>query len=153
MRKTYISVLSMFNVQSIFTKKLLSMRPINNTFRMFLGLPRFCSASEMFAHCPDQDRWLYAIIRKKAASLMSRVHGHNSIYPKNSCGEMYFSYLEKVCAEGDQLIKYDCDSIVWRSARLQRPSAADCLSLPYFYNLLQFYITNYYYPMDCIYLK
>ncbi|CAK1596626.1 unnamed protein product [Parnassius mnemosyne] len=50
----------------------------NNIFRMLLGLPRFCSASGMFA--AYQTDGFNAIIRKKTASLISRVRAsHNSI--------------------------------------------------------------------------
>ncbi|CAF4958332.1 unnamed protein product [Pieris macdunnoughi] len=50
----------------------------NNAFRMLLGLPRFCSASEMFAQARTNDFW--AIIRIKTRSLLSWVRGcRNSI--------------------------------------------------------------------------
>ncbi|PZC70354.1 hypothetical protein B5X24_HaOG202735 [Helicoverpa armigera] len=43
----------------------------NNGFRMLLGLPRFCSASGMFAEARVDG--FHAIIRKRLASLLSRV--------------------------------------------------------------------------------
>ncbi|XP_013197336.2 uncharacterized protein LOC106140307 [Amyelois transitella] len=43
----------------------------NNAFRALMGLPRFCSASGMFANANVDD--YYAIIRKRTASLMRRV--------------------------------------------------------------------------------
>ncbi|XP_075985859.1 uncharacterized protein LOC142982988 [Anticarsia gemmatalis] len=43
----------------------------NNGFRMLLGLPRFCSASSMFAEA-RVDRF-HAILRKRVASLLRRV--------------------------------------------------------------------------------
>lgn len=50
----------------------------NNIFRMMLGLPRFCSASDMFAQTRTDG--FQAVVRKKVASLMRRVRGsHNSI--------------------------------------------------------------------------
>lgn len=50
----------------------------NNAFRMLLGLPRFCSASGMFAEARTDG--FAACMRKKAASLLSRVRGStNSI--------------------------------------------------------------------------
>lgn len=50
----------------------------NNGFRMLLGLPRFCSASGMFAEARVDG--FHAIIRKKTASLLNRVRGSpNSI--------------------------------------------------------------------------
>ncbi|XP_047040219.1 uncharacterized protein LOC124644750 [Helicoverpa zea] len=42
----------------------------NNVFRLLLGLPRYCSASGMFAEARVDD--FYALMRKKAASLLSR---------------------------------------------------------------------------------
>lgn len=50
----------------------------NNGFRMLLGLPRFCSASGMFAEARVDG--FHAIIRKRLASLLSRVRSStNSI--------------------------------------------------------------------------
>lgn len=50
----------------------------NNGFRVLLGLPRFCSASGMFAAARTDD--FYAIIRKKTASLIGRMRAsRNSI--------------------------------------------------------------------------
>ncbi|XP_053600430.1 uncharacterized protein LOC128669552 [Plodia interpunctella] len=43
----------------------------NNVFRMMLGLPRFCSASGMFAEY--QVDGFAAIMRKKTSSLISRI--------------------------------------------------------------------------------
>lgn len=45
----------------------------NNAFRMLLGLPRFCSASTMFAEAHVD--CFYATMRKRAASLVRRVRG------------------------------------------------------------------------------
>lgn len=50
----------------------------NNAFRVLLGLPRFCSASNMFAEA--RTAGFYALIRKQCASLLSRVRSSpNSI--------------------------------------------------------------------------
>lgn len=50
----------------------------NNGFRMLLGLPRFCSASGMFAAARVDG--FHAILRKRTASLLRRVRGStNSI--------------------------------------------------------------------------
>ncbi|XP_026318654.1 uncharacterized protein LOC113229315 [Hyposmocoma kahamanoa] len=43
----------------------------NNAFRMLLGLPRFCSASDMFAETATDG--FHAILRKRTASLLSCV--------------------------------------------------------------------------------
>ncbi|RVE46368.1 hypothetical protein evm_008991 [Chilo suppressalis] len=45
----------------------------NNAFRILLGLPRFCSASTMFAEAHADD--FYAIVRKRSASLLGRLRG------------------------------------------------------------------------------
>lgn len=45
----------------------------NNAFRMLMGLPRYCSASGMFAEAHTDD--FYAVMRKRVASLMVRVRG------------------------------------------------------------------------------
>ncbi|XP_050561669.1 uncharacterized protein LOC126912652 [Spodoptera frugiperda] len=48
----------------------------NNAFRILLGLPRFCSASTMFAEARTDD--FFAIIRKRSASLLSRLRGSSN---------------------------------------------------------------------------
>jgi hypothetical protein len=45
----------------------------NNAFRMLRGLPRYCSASGMFAEAHTDG--FHAIMRKRVASLMRRVRG------------------------------------------------------------------------------
>lgn len=59
----------------------------NDAFRMLMGLPRFCSASGMFAEARTDD--FYAILRKRCASLLCRV-GASS----NSILAMIFSRLD-----------------------------------------------------------
>lgn len=50
----------------------------NNSFRMLMGLPRYCSASGMFAQARTDD--FYAIRRKRVASMLFRLRGStNSI--------------------------------------------------------------------------
>ncbi|XP_052740761.1 uncharacterized protein LOC128198598 [Bicyclus anynana] len=50
----------------------------NNGFRTLMGLPRYCSASLMFAEAHTDD--FYAIMRKRAASVMHRMReSSNSI--------------------------------------------------------------------------
>ncbi|XP_061710681.1 uncharacterized protein LOC133520324 [Cydia pomonella] len=44
-----------------------------NAFRILMGLPRYCSASGMFADARTDD--FYAIMRKRAASLLHRLQG------------------------------------------------------------------------------
>lgn len=48
----------------------------NNGFRVLLRLPRFCSASSMFAEARTDD--FYALMRKKTASLISRMRGSSN---------------------------------------------------------------------------
>lgn len=45
----------------------------NNAFRMLLGLPRYCSASNMFVEARVDG--FHAIMRKRVASLMQRIRG------------------------------------------------------------------------------
>lgn len=67
----------------------------NNAFRVLLGLPRFCSASGMFAEARVDD--FFANMRKRAASLVSRVRASpNSIL--RMIGERpYCPYLQHCC--------------------------------------------------------
>ncbi|XP_061729162.1 uncharacterized protein LOC133534089 [Cydia pomonella] len=48
----------------------------NNVLRMLLKLPRYCSASGMFAEARTDD--FYAIRRKRIASLLTRVRGSSN---------------------------------------------------------------------------
>lgn len=65
-----------------FTQKAMSALRVqyNNGFRMLLGLPRFCSASGMFAEAHTDG--FPAIIRKRVASLMRRVRGSSNSFLK-----------------------------------------------------------------------
>ncbi|CAK1582534.1 unnamed protein product [Parnassius mnemosyne] len=64
----------------------------NNGFRILLGLPRFCSASGMFAKARTDD--YYALIRKKTASLLGRVRASSNSIMK-IIAERYDSFLLK----------------------------------------------------------
>lgn len=78
--KAYCQSLYTANLWVDYTKKSLETLRIqyNNIFRMMLGLPRFCSASGMFAEY--QTDGFAAILRKKTASLIRRVRdSQNSI--------------------------------------------------------------------------
>ncbi|XP_059055935.1 uncharacterized protein LOC131849827 [Achroia grisella] len=57
----------------------------NNVFRMLLRLPRFCSASTMFAGASTDD--LYAIRRKRIASLLHRLRGSSNSILKMLCNK------------------------------------------------------------------
>ena len=48
----------------------------NNGFRMLMGLPRFCSASGMFAESRVDD--FHAIVRQRSASLLCRVRASSN---------------------------------------------------------------------------
>lgn len=50
----------------------------NNGYRMLLGLPRFCSASGMFAEARMDD--FYAIMRKRTASQMHRLRNSSNSF-------------------------------------------------------------------------
>lgn len=71
--KAYCQNLYTGNLWVNHTKKSLETLRIqyNNVFRMLLGLPRFCSASGMFAEY--QTDGFAAVIRKKTASLIARI--------------------------------------------------------------------------------
>lgn len=78
--KAYCQVLYTSSLWVNYTQKAFNALRVqyNNAFRMMLGLPRFCSASGMFATERTDD--FYAIRRKRVASLLSRVRGSgNSI--------------------------------------------------------------------------
>ncbi|XP_028165733.1 uncharacterized protein LOC114356646 [Ostrinia furnacalis] len=68
------------NLWTTYSQKSLSVLRVqyNNGFRVLLGLPRFCSASEMFAQSHTDG--FFAVLRKKTASLLSRIRASpNSI--------------------------------------------------------------------------
>ncbi|KAL0871194.1 hypothetical protein ABMA27_004967 [Loxostege sticticalis] len=78
--KAYCQNMYSGNLWTSYTKKSLDTLRVqyNNVFRMLLGLPRFCSASAMFAEY--QVDGFAAIIRKKNTSLIFRARGSpNSI--------------------------------------------------------------------------
>ncbi|XP_041970723.1 uncharacterized protein LOC121727109 [Aricia agestis] len=57
----------------------------NNAFRMLLALPRYCSASGMFADARTDD--FPSVLRKRTASLMYRVRESDSSILKAICGQ------------------------------------------------------------------
>ncbi|XP_047999750.1 uncharacterized protein LOC125236885 [Leguminivora glycinivorella] len=76
----------------------------NNAFRVMMGLPRFCSASGMFAEARVD--CFYATIRKRAASLVRRVRASPNIVMKMigdrldspfllRCSRLHVPYSEK----------------------------------------------------------
>jgi exonuclease III len=71
--KAYCQTFYTCSLWTNYTKKAFNALRIqyNNGFRMLLGLPRFCSASGMFAEARTDG--FSAIIRKRTASLMRRV--------------------------------------------------------------------------------
>ncbi|XP_061711717.1 uncharacterized protein LOC133521011 [Cydia pomonella] len=76
--KAYCQVFYTCSLWTSFTQKTISSLRVqyNNGFRMLLGLPRFCSASGMFAQARTDD--YYAIIRKRIASLLCRVRASSN---------------------------------------------------------------------------
>ncbi|CAH2104113.1 unnamed protein product [Euphydryas editha] len=77
----------------------------NNGFRVLMGLPRFCSASSMFATANVND--FYAIIRQKSASLLLRVRASSNSILK-TVAERYDSlivnHMVNKCISGNKLI-------------------------------------------------
>lgn len=68
----------------------------NNAFRMLVGLPRYCSASTMFA-CARVDCF-YTTMRKRATSLVRRVRGsHNSMLAAIA-GRLDCPYINHCCS-------------------------------------------------------
>lgn len=76
--KAYCQIFYTGSLWVSYTKRSLDTLRIqyNNIFRMLMGLPRFCSASGMFA-CHYVDGF-QAIIRKKTASLINRLRASNN---------------------------------------------------------------------------
>lgn len=101
--KAYCQSFYTSNLWVSYTKKSLNTLRVqyNNTLRMLLGLPRFCSASEMFAK--SRTDGFHAIIRKKTASLMSRVRGsHNSILKTvavNCLSPIWVRFVQRVISD------------------------------------------------------
>ena len=78
-----------------FTKRSLEVLRIqyNNVFRMLLGLPRFCSASEMFALNRTDD--FYAVIRKKISSLIARLRDSDNSILRTVSENIYSPILRR----------------------------------------------------------
>lgn len=73
--KAYCQTFYTSSLWANFTQKAYSALRVqyNNIFRALFGLPRYCSASGMFADATTDD--FYAIMRKKVASVVRRVRG------------------------------------------------------------------------------
>jgi hypothetical protein len=65
----------------------------NNIFRALLGLPRYCSASGMFADAKVDD--FYTILRKKTASVLLHVCGSANIILKMISDRMDSAVLDR----------------------------------------------------------
>ncbi|KAL0892609.1 hypothetical protein ABMA27_014338 [Loxostege sticticalis] len=68
----------------------------NNAFRVLLRLPRFCSASGMFAEA-DVDCF-YASMRKRCASLVRRVRESGNSILNMIAGRLDCIYVRRSCA-------------------------------------------------------
>lgn len=93
--KAYCQSMYTGNLWVSYTKRSLDVLRVqyNNAFRMLLRLPRYCSASEMFAQARTDG--FNAILRKKTASLLRRVRDScNSIL--RTVGESYSSPIMKL---------------------------------------------------------
>jgi hypothetical protein len=88
-----------------FTKRAYSALRVqyNDAFRMLFGLPRYCSASAMFADA--QTDCFYAIMRKRTTSLLNRSRGSSN------------GILSTLAQRWDS-------PLVWRHAQLHAPVAA-----------------------------
>ncbi|XP_073952930.1 uncharacterized protein [Choristoneura fumiferana] len=67
----------------------------NNAFRMLMGLPRFCSASGMFAEARVD--CFYAIMRKRCASLASRVRASANSVLRMIADRLDCPYVNHCC--------------------------------------------------------
>ncbi|XP_041972272.1 uncharacterized protein LOC121728202 [Aricia agestis] len=68
----------------------------NNAFRMLLGLPRYCSASGMFAEARVD--CFYATMRKRCASLVRRVRGSTNSILAMIASRLDCLYVRHCCA-------------------------------------------------------
>jgi hypothetical protein len=68
----------------------------NNAFRVLLGLPRYCSASGMFAEARVD--CFYTIMRKRCASLVRRVRGSGNSILNMIAGRLDCLYVNHSCA-------------------------------------------------------
>ncbi|XP_026322470.1 uncharacterized protein LOC113232060, partial [Hyposmocoma kahamanoa] len=73
----------------------------NNGFRVLLGLPRYCSASGMFADMQTDDFW--GMLRKKTASLLLRMRGSS-----NSILKMFAHKT------AEPMLEHFVDVLVWQ---------------------------------------
>lgn len=68
----------------------------NNAFRVLLGLPRFCSASGMFAEARVD--CFYATMRKRCASLVRRVRASSNSILAMVASRLDCLYMNHCCA-------------------------------------------------------
>ncbi|CAH2093831.1 unnamed protein product [Euphydryas editha] len=68
----------------------------NNSFRVLLGLPRFCSASGMFATAKVD--CFYATMRKRCGSLVRRLRGSTNSILEMIAGRLDCTYVSRCCA-------------------------------------------------------
>ncbi|PZC80655.1 hypothetical protein B5X24_HaOG214222 [Helicoverpa armigera] len=69
----------------------------NNAFRLLMGLPRYCSASAMFAESNIDG--FHAIIRKRVASLMRRVRDSSNSYLRLIASLVYEAFCVQDLSE------------------------------------------------------
>lgn len=74
----------------------------NNAFRVMLGLPRFCSASGMFA--AERVDCFYATMRKRRASLVRRVRASSNTILAMIAGRLDCLYVRHCCAISSGMI-------------------------------------------------
>lgn len=67
----------------------------NNAFRILMGLPRFCSASGMFAEARID--CFYATMRKRCASLVHRVRGSPNLILRCVASRLDCIYVNRCC--------------------------------------------------------
>ncbi|XP_026331752.1 uncharacterized protein LOC113239102 [Hyposmocoma kahamanoa] len=79
----------------------------NNGFRVLLGLPRYCSASGMFADMRTDDFW--GMLRKKTASLLLRMRGSS-----NSILKMFAHKT------AEPMLEHFVDVLVWQATPTPR---------------------------------
>ncbi|PZC82307.1 hypothetical protein B5X24_HaOG210610 [Helicoverpa armigera] len=84
--KAYCQVFYTCSLWTNYTQRAISALRVqyNNGFRMLMGLPRFCSASGMFAEARVDG--FHAIVRQKSASLLCRVRASSNSILKTIAG-------------------------------------------------------------------
>lgn len=93
------------NLWAVYTQKSYSDLRIqyNNAFRVLMGLPRFCSASGMFAeHRVD---CFYATMRKRCASLVRRVRASTNSILSMIASRLDCVYVNHCCAISNGIVQ------------------------------------------------